>query len=315
VKVESARQTLRDAVEAGQPGLENFVIRGPSLAAASVLRFDLTEQMAQMVASDVFAAATALTGKQFLRYDPSYQTSSSQVMVESLSDIPELAAVDHEVRLGDVPLDSDGGQVVAMAHAVGVGPQKVVAYRLKGPGIAARRAKGITLLPRGGIYEPVEGEILYYEPRFDAFTCDGVAFFTSVSLIQTKLHADSKARALAKETLAEVTANVDIAGFEALEAAVMDDPTLRAKMAAVARLIQNDPEYVGYLTTANLVAFVESNSDFQIPVAVVGGTKMLAFDSSPQHRHQIPRLLADDYLHSLLTDRNYEAGSKHQASS
>ena len=50
--------------------------------------------------------------------------------------------------------------------------------------------------------------------------------------------------------------------------------------------------------------------DYNIPLTTVDGTKALLFDPSPQHRHQIPRLLADDYLHSYLTDRTYEAGSK-----
>jgi hypothetical protein len=77
-------------------------------------------------------------------------------------------------------------------------------------------------------------------------------------------------------------------------------------------LIEADPEYAANLTTERLVAFVETNPDYDIPVTEVGGQRMLRFDPSPQHRHQIPKLLADDYLHSQLTNRNYEAGSKHR---
>lgn len=90
----------------------------------------------------------------------------------------------------------------------------------------------------------------------------------------------------------------------------MDDPTMRAKMAYVARLLASDPAYAKNLTTKKLVKFVETYPDYDIPVTTVNGKKALSFDPSPQHRHQIPRLLADDYLHSYLTDRNYEAGSK-----
>lgn len=152
--------------------------------------------------------------------------------------------------------------------------------------------------------------MLYYEPRFDVFTCAGFAYFTTVTLVQTKLHAVEKARQLARETLATVTAKVRIDGFVGLETAVMDDPSMRAKMAYVARLLQSDPEYAKNLTTEKLVKFVEANPDYNIPVSTMDGAKVLLFDPSPQRRHQIPRLLADDYLHSYLTDRNYEAGSK-----
>ncbi len=95
----------------------------------------------------------------------------------------------------------------------------------------------------------------------------------------------------------------------------MNDPTMRAKMAHVARLVNDDPEYARHLTTKKLVAFVEEYPAYDIATSKVDGKKSLKFDSSPQHRHKIPRLLADDYLHSYLTDRSYEAGSKQDVSS
>ena len=307
---EPARQALADAVSRGATGLDNLVIRGASLADAEVSRFDLVADMAAGVIKDVLKAVNGMTLKQFLIYDPSYQTSTSQVLVEDLEELPELAAVDAEVRAGDVPDDAGGPPVVAMAHAIGTGANQIIAYRLKGPGVATRRTRGIPLVPRDGIYRPVEGDLLYYEPRFDAFTCSGFGYFTTVTLIQTKLHADDKARQLARDTLTTVTDKVTIDGFADLEQAVMNDPSMRAKMAYVARLLQSDPEYAKNLTTQKLISFVETYPDYDISVSTVNGKKALVFDPSPQHRHQIPRLLADDYLHSYLTDRNYEAGSK-----
>lgn len=307
---EPGRQALAAALSAGLTGLDNFVLRGEALADADLARFDLVDGMASSVVDDVHRAADALISKQFLEYDPSYQTSSSQVLVEKLSEIPELDAVDAAVRRGDAPYDASGHPVVAMVHAVGTGNARVVAYRLKGPGIATRRSRGITLIPRDGVYRPIEADVLFYEPRFDVFTCSGYAYFTTVTLIQTKLHAADKARDLAQATLKEVTAKIRIDGFAELEQAVMNDPSMRAKMAYVARLLQSDPDYAKNLTTKKLIAFVEAYPDYDIPISTVGGKKALRFDASPQHRHQIPRLLADDYLHSYLTDRNYEAGSK-----
>ena len=308
---EPARQALVKALENAPETASNFVIRGLTLADCDIARFDLTRHMAFQVTEDVTGAVEALTTKQFIAYDPSYQTNPSQVLVEDLRQIPELASVDAQILGADVKEDAGGEDVVAMVHAFGFGTGQVVAYRLKGPGIATRRRHGIQLIPRDGVYAPIEGDVLYYEPRFDVFTCGGYAYFTTATLIQSKLHADHKARALAKRTLEDVTRHVQIAGYEDLERAVMDDPTLRAKMASVARLIEADPDYGAALTTERLVAFVQANPDYGIPVTSVAGEARLRFEPSPQHRHQIPRLLADDYLHSLLTRRNYEAGSKH----
>ncbi|WP_168582808.1 Kiwa anti-phage protein KwaB-like domain-containing protein [Gephyromycinifex aptenodytis] len=315
MNTEKARELLAAASEKQSAAAVagNFVIRGGTLADAQVTRFDLDNGLAAEVASDVAGAAAALAEKQFLAYDPSYQTDSGQVLVEALEDIPELAALDEVVRGGDVGFDtgdSESASVLAMAHIIGSGAARIVAYRMKGPGIATRRARAIPLLPRDGVYRRVDGDILYYEPRFDVYTCGGHALFTTVSLIHTKLQADRKARHMARKTLKQVTKDIAIDGYPDLEAAVMDDPTMRAKMAAIARLIENDPDYRANLTTDKLVTFVQAYPDYNIPLAQVQGRTVLAFDPSPQHRHQIPRLLADDYLHSYLTNRRYEAGSK-----
>lgn len=310
VDPEAARSSLSSVLNEPNTGSSgNFVMAGEAIEGASVSRFDVTSELADQVNADVVKAVEALTRKQFIPYDPSYQTNASQVLVEDLASIPALAGVDEAIRGGDVPNYPGGETVVAMGHAVGVGQHQVVAYRVKGAGIATKRAKWI-LLPRDGVYAPMDSEVLYYEPRFDVLTCAGNAYFVTVSLIQTKLQADDKARQLAKSTLATVTANIRIDGFAELEKAVADDPTLRAKLAAIARLLESDPDYASHLTTKRLIRFIADNPDYKIPLGQVNGKPALRFDSSPQHRHQIPKLLADDYLHSQLTQRNYEAGSK-----
>ncbi|HBO53841.1 MAG TPA: hypothetical protein DD664_01255 [Janibacter terrae] len=306
-----ARAVLEAALVEPERILTNHVLRGASLSEAAVLRFTLDADFADRVTDDVLTAAHGLTGREFLAYDPSYRTSAAQVLVEPLADMPEFAEVDATIRGTDVPTDVGGDDtgVVAMAHTIGRDEGAIVAYRMKGAGIAVRR-KQVTLVPRDGHYAAVGGEVLFYEPRFDAYTCGGYAFFTAVSLIQTKLQADAKARSLARTTFATVTQRVRIEGHEELARAVEDDPTLRAKMTAVARIVAADAEYAAHLTTESLVSFAEQHADYHIPVTEVDGQKTLVFDSSPQHRHQIPKLLADDYLHSFLTGRNYEAGSK-----
>ena len=306
-----ARAALEAALAGPERVLTNHVLRGGSLSEATILRFTVDAAFADRVVDDVLGAARALTAREFVAYDPSYQTNAAQVLVEPLEDMPEFAEVDARVRADDVPSDvgTDDTGAVALVHTIGRGEEAVVAYRLKGAGIAVRR-KQVTLVPRDGQYRVVGGEVLFYEPRFDAYTCAGHAFFTAVSLIQTKLQADTKARSLAGSTFATVTERVRIEGHDELARAVEDDPTLRAKMAAVARIMAADADYAARLTTESLVAFAEQHTEYHIPVKEVEGHTVLVFDPSPQHRHQIPKLLADDYLHSFLTGRNYEAGSK-----
>ena len=313
---DGARGVLVEALATGDAGLATALVRGSSFAGGDVSRIEFTESLAAQVASDVRAWATSVAGKRFIPYDPSYQTDASQVLVERLAEVLDLAGIDAQVRGGDLADDaaSDGAApVMAMVHAVGSGTTRLVAYRLKGPGIATQRARrGLALVPRDGIFEPYDREILFYEPRFDALTCGDFVFFTAASLIQRALNSPEKAQQLARDALKAATAKLKIHGLEELEEAVVNDPVMRAKMAQVGRLLAGDEEYASFLTTENLIAFADGNPAYELQVTEIQGERLLSFDPSPQRRYQIPKLLADDYLRSQLTERAYEAGSKHR---
>jgi hypothetical protein len=89
---------------------------------------------------------------------------------------------------------------------------------------------------------------------------------------------------------------------------------MNAKMMAVSRLLDSDPEYAALLTTEKLVDFLGQNPHIEIEVEGSGPDAKLVFDPSPQKRYRIPKALADDYLSSRLTGRDYEAGSKQRIS-
>lgn len=304
---DAARRALTDALKDASTSLQSHVLRGPSLEEASPQRYDIEADFAARVVEDLRAHTEALAAREIVPYDPSYRTSSHQVLVEDLPEIPDLAAVDARIRRGDLPRDEGSEPVVAMAHLLGDGEDALLAYRVKGAGIATRRSRGIPLSPLQGVYRPVQGEVLFYEPSVDVLTVRGLAFVTAVSLIQTRLHAPQKAQRLARETLRRATARVEVDGIAELEAAVVADPGMRAKMAQVARRMEADPEYAQLLTTERLVVFAIEHPEYAIATA---DQARLVFDPSPQTRWAIPKLLADDYLYSELTQRSYEAGSK-----
>lgn len=310
---EALRSTLRGVKALNNCALRNFVIRGDSLENSRITKFTVKADTADVIVTDVLAYLNEVAlNKEFLEYDPSYQTSSAQVLVEGLSSIPALERVDDIIRQGDVDHDSDNGAFLAMAHSVGSGDNKVIAYRMRGQGIATRRRRGLTLIPHDGVYSNVSGDVLFYEPKFDAISCRGTVILSSAHLVQTKLQAPEKAQKLARATLQTALSNVEVMGKTELEDAVAGDPTMRAKMAAIARILEADPTYVQHLTTENLVGFAETHPEYALAVVEVDGRKRLQFDNSAQHRYKIPKLLADDFLHSNLTSQNYEAGSKHR---
>ena len=85
---------------------------------------------------------------------------------------------------------------------------------------------------------------------------------------------------------------------------------MMAKMASVRRSIESDPDYARAMTMDRLIAYIEQHPHVDIDVVGSGSSRELVFDPRPARRFQILKLLDDDFLHSVLTERDYEAGSK-----
>jgi hypothetical protein len=64
------------------------------------------------------------------------------------------------------------------------------------------------------------------------------------------------------------------------------------------------------MTMSKLLAFVRMNPGCGVDLVGSGPTASLAYDNTPQKRFKILNLLDDDFLHSQLTELEYEANSK-----
>jgi hypothetical protein len=88
---------------------------------------------------------------------------------------------------------------------------------------------------------------------------------------------------------------------------------MMAKMASIRRSMEEDPAYAAAMTMPRLLAYIEANPAVNIEITGTGADRSLVFNPTSAHRFQIVKLLDDDYLRSVLTDRDYEAGSKTRA--
>lgn len=314
--MEQARSELAAAVAAlgSDPGLDTYLARGDDLESAGVTRIELAADVAAEVTADMVRLLQRLLEAELLGYDPSYQPSSSQALVTALADVPALGRIHELVAADDVAVDADDDEVPirAMAHRLHADDAVVVAYRVKGSGIATRRPRGLrALLPRDGVYERAD-EIVYYEPRVDAWVAGAHVLFSARTTLEQRLHAPERAQEMAKETFSKVTAQVSIDGAEQLAEAVASDPTMIAKMSSIVRKLEEDPDFAANLTTERLVGFVAEHPQYGVLVTGEGDERRLVFEPSPQTRYRIVKLLADDFLRSDLTQRLYEAGSKQE---
>jgi hypothetical protein len=317
--LDAQRAPLEAALAALEGGASSATLlaRGSGLAAAELRSVDFDGGVAGEIAADVLGYARSIAGREWLPYDPSYQLASNQALVDALDQVPELARLHERVLAGRSILDSgDEHPIVAFVHHLPApATGSITAYRIKGPGIATRRPRGIkAFLPRAGVYERIEREVLYYEPRFDALVFEGQVFVTAITTVQRAFGSDARARAMATKTFSRATAGIAISGADELAEAISSDPAMVAKMAQLSRLLDADPDYAEALQTPRLLAFLDDNPQIAVAMAGTGVERTLVFEPSPQKRYLIPKILADDFLRSELTKRQYEVGSKQQIS-
>ena len=314
-ELEQIRRELLEAVHQieADRAFDLFLVRGDDLEHATPGKVSVVGGLDDRIASDVLAYATKIADKEWVHYDPAYQSAGHQALVDELAALPELERIHRSVVTNSAAADpADGGSILAMAHQVFTDRASgITAYRLKGRGIAVRSSKlSVVLLSRRGVLEPIEDSLVYYESSFDALVFRDHVFVTAPTTVSAQLGSTNRLRQLAKTTLRRAAQGVRIANFEALEELVDRVPQMALKLTSLARTLESDPSYADILTTKNLVAFLRDNEHIEIEVVGAGGKAELVFDASPQRRFLIPKLMADDFLTSALTRRNYEVGSK-----
>lgn len=196
------------------------------------------------------------------------------------------------------------------------GPQlpSVTFYRIADSLLQLKKTV-IGLVRVGGTYGKLEpADVLLLRPEFDVVVIDGFAFFTKKPTFERAFGFLEQLQKQSLETFTTVTSKLSIDGMDKLREACTTQPQMMAKMASIKRSMDDDPDYADAMTMDKLIAYIEKHPHVQIEITGAGADRRLVFDPQPTRRWQIVKLLDDDFLRSVLTEREYEAGSKTQAS-
>jgi Domain of unknown function (DUF4868) len=187
----------------------------------------------------------------------------------------------------------------------------IIGFREQRPARALARSKSVALLYRDGRFDQLNPlEVLQLDLAFDVLTAEGFAYFEKKRTFERLFDHLAPLVAAARATFQAVTANLRIKGLAEMEAACTSDVNMMTKMASISRSMTADPAYATALTMRNLLDFVDHHSQYGIKTIGRGANRQLVFEPPPTERYKILHLLDDDYLHSQLTQRSYESGSK-----
>jgi hypothetical protein len=172
------------------------------------------------------------------------------------------------------------------------------------------RSGKIAAVMRDGAYDRVESDVLLFDRAVDAIVAAGLVFFVNQRQFERASGFTERAGKAAVATLKAITAQLRIKNFDGLLTAASSDSNMVAKLRGIQAKMAANVTYAKAMTMATLVAFVEARPELQIDLEGPPGKEHLVFYQDPPRRWRILKLLDDDYLHSQLTNIDYEANSK-----
>ena len=259
---------------------------------------------------------TKVASSTLVEYAPATLVAPQHVMhvaqdaAATLSVIQSVVvAADQEPFNPRAPYASSVAMVAA--HFTTSTGQSATFYRVADTLLQMRRRSVFGLVRTGGQYDRLDpADVLLLRPTFDVVVVDGYAFFSKKPTFERAFGFLDRMRQASAATFESVTTSLRIEGFDALRAACTSQPQMMAKMASIKRSMEEDPAYAAAMTMPKIIAFIDAHPHLGVKTTGTGDDRVLVFEASPQTRFQILKLLDDDYLQSVLTDRGYEAGSK-----
>jgi hypothetical protein len=188
-------------------------------------------------------------------------------------------------------------------------PGWVYFFKAKGETLRLKRTKKVPLVPSGNAYDELAEDPLIFDETFDAVVADGFALIVNQATFERSVRFVDEAAAAATATLGELLTTVTVGNPADFLAAAGSDLNMVSKLRSIAEKMAANPAYAAAMTTEKLIEFAEERG-IEIDTEEVDGTRRFVFLPDPQHRWRILKLLDDDYLHSTLTEIDYEVNSK-----
>lgn len=315
---DQALQMLAAAPDLTGAGVKLVVIVPDSQQGFAGYKIPLTSE----AQADVAAIARGVRGRlqeaTLIQYGPAVLVPPQHWMHVSQSEAAVLSQVEQIVGQTDLEGFSGKGTSVGAVRLIAAritcaDGTVMTFYRVADTMLQLKKSKALALFASDGVYSKLEAaDLLLLQPDFDVVVIGGFAFFAKKPTFERAFGFIEELKKESLATFKAVTSTLNIKGIDELEAACTSQPQMMAKMSSIKRSMDDDSSYATAMTMEKLLKYIDEHPQVDIEVVEENGDKLLVFDPSPRRRFQIVKLLDDDFLHSVLTARDYEAGSKTQ---
>lgn len=316
--LEGARNRLIEASTAEVLETRVFLLARPGDDDWPIERLKMTDDLSEQFSDVLQGDAAAHTEDLLVPYSAGRMPGGGEAAVLMTDAVPHLtdllSTMEGEVAdVGDFDVRGELASdvriyIVSVRHQ---NPGWIHGIRVKSmTSLRPTRSRKVAALWTDGLFDKLERDPLVFDDTFDAFVVGTQVVVVRQRNFERGLEFLAAAQAEAETILRSATANLAIANIDEFVSAARSDVNMLAKLRGINEKMQRDPAYATHLTMANILAFRAQNPGVELDVEGDPGQETLVFHREPARRWRIFKLLDDDYLHSQLTDLNYEVNSK-----
>jgi len=188
------------------------------------------------------------------------------------------------------------------------GSDPVYFYRCYTPRKILKRTGLHAVLGSHGEYDRADERCISFEESIDCISHNGFMFVLHKPNFQVMFRFLEEVRVTARETLQTINCGLPIQNFDELLQACEGNMTMLRKLKKIAA-----KPYLKDLKMSDVKKIIEMN---HLPVEVieVNGQEKILFDpkAKAKEKYALLRIFNDDYLKSLMTDKNYEVSGKRE---
>ena len=302
---------LADGAVRGAVELATVARPATTDALPDVRVMSLGQDAEQYFRSLMTEALAAIAGARLRRFDPLYKPDEDEIEWAPVEEIQALAlAVDRYGNLSPfAPFDpAETGFKQRMRYWVAVvtasDRRQAFFFRSFSASAELERRRGVALVSRSGTFTRVEERIFLFDKNVDCVVFGDFVFVVRHNDFRRVFEQLEVIRRRAERAARELQAKVPIANADDFVKACSTQAAMAEKMLSV-----RHRDYFDHLSYAMLQPVIDE-FNLKIPTRVEDGVTQLVFESTPDQRWRILKLIDDDYLRSAMTDHRYEVNSK-----
>lgn len=279
--------------------------------AFEVQRVGISEGLANRFQTIVRQGIANDAGEFHLRqYDLEYKLDDHELFYINLDDIPETKAqldrIENVNQAEKFRRDAEFAERLAF-YSIGIEDgqgRQATFYRKHSPKNVLANGFLARLIDRD-YFEELETEVYLFDRQIDFFTFGNHLFINRAYDFRLVFKRFEQLQQQVEENVQDITNQVPIENSDDFLEACKKQPQMVSKVAHVA-----SRPYLTEITFDDLRRTIDA---FNLEVKITQddqGNDQLVFESDFENRWTILKMLDDDYLGSVLTDRQYEVNSK-----